>query len=210
MFLVWPRMHLRLPLKSNFFTEKVAISNSSERESEALNHKKVVLGQLGKLHGIKGWLRLSSFTNPTENIFEYPTLLAEIDNRWQVLEIDEYRQQSNGFVVHIKGYDEPEIARQLSGVRLAINSQLLPKLDEDSYYWYELEGMKVVNLQCENFGQVSSLLETGANDVLVVKPTADSIDARERLIPYIADSVIDHIDSGERFIKVNWEADYLE
>jgi len=188
----------------------MAISNSSERESEALNHKQVVLGQLGKLHGIKGWLRLSSFTNPTENIFEYPTLLAEIDNRWQVLEIDEYRQQSNGFVVHIKGYDEPEIARQLSGIRLAINSQLLPKLDEDSYYWYELEGMKVVNLQGENFGQVSSLLETGANDVLVVKPTDDSIDARERLIPYIADSVIDHIDSEERFIKVNWEADYLE
>tara|TARA_B100000929_G_scaffold268874_1_gene237968 strand:+ start:93 stop:653 length:561 start_codon:yes stop_codon:yes gene_type:complete len=184
--------------------------NSSESESAVSCHKKVVLGQLGKVHGIKGWLKLTSFTNPPENILDYLTLQAEIDNRWQILEIDGFRQQPNGFIVHIKGYDDPETSRQLTGIRLAVNNDLLPVLDKGSYYWHELVGMKVVNQTGQEFGRVNSLLETGANDVLVVTPTTESIDARERLIPYVADIVIDHIDSKARLIRVNWEADYLE
>jgi 16S rRNA processing protein RimM len=70
--------------------------------------------------------------------------------------------------------------------------------------------MKVINQHGHEFGRVNSLLETGANDVLVVTPTTESIDARERLIPYVADIIIDNIDSKARLIRVNWEADYLE
>ena len=178
--------------------------------SSATADKKVVLGQLGKVHGIKGWLRLNSYTSPAENIVDYLQLLAEIDQHWQVLEIDEYKQRANGLVVHIKGIDDPETARQLTGVKLAVESEALPALEAGTYYWHELEGMEVVNQQGEHFGRVAGLLETGANDVLVVEPTDDSVDRRERLIPYLVGSVVEQIDTTQRLIRVNWETDYLE
>ena len=178
--------------------------------SSATENKKVVLGQLGKVHGLKGWLKLISFTSPPENILDYSQLLVEIDQHCQVLEIDEYRQQANGLVVHIKGIDDPETARQLTGVELTVESEALPVLEAGTYYWHELEGMEVINRQGELFGRVASLLETGANDVLVVEPTDDSVDGRERLIPYLVGSVVEQIDTGKRLIRVNWETDYLE
>ena len=181
------------------------MANSSQTESS-----KVVLGRLGKVYGIKGWLKLNSFTSPPENILDFTDLLAEIEHRWQALEIDEYRQQANGLLVHIKGYDDPETARQLTGVELAVDSNTMPALEQGSYYWFELQGMQVLSQQGENFGIVAGLLETGANDVLVVTPTKQSIDERERLIPYIAGSVIQKVDTETQTIRVNWETDYLE
>jgi 16S rRNA processing protein RimM len=181
------------------------MSNSAEKMS-----KRVVLGQIGKVHGIKGWLRLNSFTTPPENILEYSELFAEIDESWQVLEISQFKQQSKGLIVHFTGYDDPDIAKQLTGLEVVIASEDLPGLEDGSFYWHELEGMEVSNQQGQVFGLVARLLETGANDVLVVKASAGSIDEKERLIPYIKESVIKNIDTATGKIVVDWEADYLE
>ena len=135
---------------------------------------------------------------------------AIFDRRWQVLEIDQHRQQNNGLLVHFNGFDDPETARNLTGLELVVDAEQLPGLEEGSFYWHELEGMEVCNEAGEVFGVIDRLMETGANDVLVVAPYANSIDDRERLIPYIKDSVIKSIDATERKILVNWEADYLE
>lgn len=178
--------------------------------SADIERKRVVLGQVGKVHGVKGWLRLNSFTTPPENILDYSQLLVELDDEWQVLEIDQHRQQGNGLLVHFIGFDDPEAARNLTGLELVVDAEHLPSLEEGNFYWHELEGMEVGNEAGEIFGVIDRLMETGANDVLVVAPSANSIDDRERLIPYIKDSIIKSIDSGERRILVNWEADYLE
>lgn len=170
----------------------------------------VVLGQLGKVHGIKGWLRLNSFTEPLENILDYAPLRAEIEKNWQILEIDQFRQQPNRLLVHFKGYDNPEVSRSLTGLELWVEKKELPQLDAGEYYWRQLEGLKVVNQHGLLLGQVSKLLETGANDVLVVAPNQDSVDERERLIPYLLNSVIAEVDLDKQTIKVDWEADYLD
>lgn len=172
--------------------------------------KRLVLGQIGKPHGVKGWLRLKSFTSPPENILEYPQIGAEIGQRWQGLEIDQFRQQPNGLVVHFKGFDDPDTAGQLTGIEVSVVSNELPALKTGDYYWHQLEGLKVINQQSQLFGQVEKLLETGANDVLVVVPTEDSIDNRQRLIPYLAGSVIEQVDLESKIVRVNWEADYLD
>ena len=172
--------------------------------------KLVVLGQFGKIHGLKGWLKLNSFTSPLENILDYPQLLAVIDQNRKTLKIDQFRRQPKGLLVHVDGYDDPESARQLTGVELSVVSDAMPELTAGEFYWHQLLGMKVVNQQAELFGQVTKLMETGANDVLVVIPTADSLDDRERLIPYLADTVIVTVDLDGRTITVNWEADYLD
>ncbi len=170
----------------------------------------VVLGQLGRVHGIKGWLKLISFTTPIENILDYSRFWVNIEGRKQQLEIDDFRRQSRALLVHIKGYDGPEAATQLTGIKLSVASEKLPKLENGEFYWHQLEGLTVVNQHKQLFGRVSNLLETGANDVLVVAATNASIDDRERLIPYLVGSVVSKIDLNSETIVVNWEADYLD
>ena len=86
----------------------------------------------------------------------------------------------------------------------------MPQLDYGEFYWHQLQDLRVVNHHEQIFGRVSHLLETGANDVLVVKANNESIDDRERLIPYLVDSVVIEIDLENQTIRVDWEADYLD
>lgn len=174
------------------------------------NAEMVVLGQFGKVHGLKGWLKLNSFTSPLENILDYPQFVAVIDRNQKTLEIDQFRRQPRGLLVHVDGYDDPESARQLTGVELSVAASTMPGLGDGEFYWHQLLGMKVVNQQSELFGQVEKLMETGANDVLVITPTEDSLDDRERLIPYLLDTVVTGVDLDSKTITVNWQADYLD
>jgi len=170
----------------------------------------VVLGQIGKVHGVRGWLKLNSFTAPAENILKYSQLTSEIDGHHQVLEIDQYKLQANGLIIHIKGFDDSDQAVKLTGSQLKIVASELPDLEDGDYYWHQLEGLEVENKSGQLLGVVDRLLETGANDVLVIKPIENSIDNRERLIPYIKEAVICSIDLQANKMLVNWEADYLE
>lgn len=170
----------------------------------------VVLGEIGRVHGLKGWLKLISFTSPMENILEYSQFHAVLGGRARRLEIDAHRLSNKALLVHFKGYDDPESARELTGIELAIDDAELPQLDSGEYYWHQLEGLAVVNQQGQRFGSVSHLIETGANDVLVVAADSESIDERERLIPYLMDSVISEVDLENGTIRVEWEADYLD
>lgn len=170
----------------------------------------VVLGEIGRVHGLKGWLKLISFTSPMENILEYSQFHAMIKGRAQRLELDAHRLSNKALFVHFKGYDDPESARELTGIELAIDDAELQQLDSGEYYWHQLEGLAVVNQSGQRFGRVSHLIETGANDVLVVAADDDSIDDRERLIPYLMGSVVSEIDLDKGTIRVEWEADYLD
>ncbi|HJO10950.1 MAG: ribosome maturation factor RimM [Gammaproteobacteria bacterium] len=171
---------------------------------------RVVLARVGKIHGIKGWIRLESFTTPPENIFNYGPFFSASGQDSQELEIDQHKQHANGLLVHFKGIDDPEIAKAMTGTELSVRSTELPELQDGHYYWRQLLGLKVINTSGELLGEVTKLLETGANDVLVVGPDAASLDERERLIPYLLDSVIEKVDLEAGVITVNWAADYLD
>lgn len=170
----------------------------------------IVLGEIGRVHGLKGWLKLISFTSPIENILDYSRFQAEVGGRLQEVELDEHRRLNKALLVHFKGYDDPETSRLLTGIELTIANKKLPLLQRGEFYWHQLQDLRVVNQHEQMLGRVSHLLETGANDVLVVKADSESIDDRERLIPYLMDSVIIEIDLGNQTIRVDWEADYLD
>lgn len=184
--------------------------NGESQDLASTAPKTAVLGKVGKTHGIKGWLRVISFTSPAENILKYQIFEAKRAGKTATLEIMEYKQQSGGFIALFKGYDSPETARQLTGFELTVVVSELPELDQDEVYWYQLEGLEVQNQHQQKLGTVLKLLETGANDVLVISPNEASIDDRERLIPFIRGSIISNIDLAGGLISVNWEADYLE
>ena len=179
--------------------------NKSEADSEW-----IVLGEIGRVHGLNGWLKAISFTSPIENILDYSRFQVKVEGRLKEIELDEYRRLNKALLVHFKGYDDPETARLLTGTELTIANKKLPELQCGEFYWYQLQNLRVVNQHEQVLGQVSHLLETGANDVLVVKADSESIDDRERLIPYLMDSVIIEIDLGNQTIRVDWEADYLD
>ena len=179
-------------------------------DSSGAKSKKIILGQIGKVHGIKGWLKLSSFTSPPTNILEYPRLTVHFGENTELLQIDEFKEQHNGIKVHFIGYDDPKTSQKLVGREVSVESQRLPVLSKDEFYWHELEALEVVNLEGDNLGKVAYLIETGANDVLVVKPSDQSLDQRERLIPYIRGSIVKKVDVSLQRIEVDWDADFLE
>jgi 16S rRNA processing protein RimM len=170
----------------------------------------VVMGRIGAAYGLKGWVKLFSFTDPPENLLEHRKFYISGDNSEAVLQeiaIDQARSQGQGFVGHIKGCDEREQTRHYTGKELLLPKQELPTLEE-GYYWHELEGLRVVNLAGEELGTVHHLLATGANDVLVVHATATSIDKEERLLPYVWGRFVLAVDLNAGVIKVDWEKDY--
>ena len=172
----------------------------------------LVLARIGKTHGIKGWVRLISFTSPETNVGNYRHFQGAskgLKSQTLALEMDAYKLQGNGLIAHFKGYDDPEAARALTGMELAVGNDELPALPDGEYYWYELQGLQVVNPHGECFGEVKELLETGANDVIVVVPNQNSIDDQERLIPFLRERVVLEVDLSNKQITVDWEADYL-
>jgi 16S rRNA processing protein RimM len=169
----------------------------------------VTLGRVGKAHGIKGWVRVHSYTDPASNIAEYAHFIAHRDGRQVEVVMDEVQTQGSHLLAHFEGYDSPESVQPLVRAELQVAITELPQLGPGEFYWHELIGLKVINLQGENLGTVARMLETGANDVLVVQPDAHSIDANERLIPYLQDTVIRQVDSDQKVIEVDWAADFL-
>ena len=170
---------------------------------------KVVLGRLGAVYGIKGWLKVAAYTDYAENIFEYDTWLIGRDDSWQEAEIIEWRKHNKGLIVKLNNVDVREKAQLLTGMEVAVLESQLPELAEDEFYWRDLVGMAVVNKQGYNMGDVKSLMETGSNDVLVVKANKnDAFGKTERLIPFVESQTIEQIDKEQRVITVDWDADF--
>ena len=171
------------------------------------------LGKIGAAHGVKGWVRLISFTDPAENILNFREFYiggqdASTEQALEKIEIDDSRSLGKQFIGHIKGCDDREEARAFTGRELWVERSELPELASEEYYWYQLEGLKVVNQQDEILGVVHHLIETGANDVMIVRPSEQSIDNEERLIPFVREQVIKQVNLDEKMIRVDWEKDF--
>lgn len=182
----------------------------SKRQEQAPPDKLVVAGKVTTVHGVRGWIKIHSYTVPESNIFDYQPWWMKFTDGWKVLEFDEYRTVNKGYIAHIHGVDDREAARVYCQREIHVSPDNFPPAAEDEFYWHELEGMQVVSLwqgKSVVLGQVDGFLETGANDVMIVKGAAGSIDKRERLIPYDETYVLD-VDGEAGVIQVNWDPDF--
>lgn len=172
----------------------------------------VVIGRLTQPYGLKGWIKVHSFTEPMENLLGYRQYLLHRHGQWLEVEQEAGRPHGKGLVVKLRGVDSPEQARLYSGCELAIPAAELPPLEPGEYYWRQLEGLSVWVKAGEGvdrlLGRVDHLLETGANDVLVVRPCEGSIDQRERLIPYLPEQVVLAIDIAAGTLRVDWDPEF--
>jgi 16S rRNA processing protein RimM len=167
----------------------------------------IVLGKIVSVHGVRGDVKVYSFTDPIDNLLDF--------GRWTLKRGDEVRQvelvggrlQGKILVAKLKGIDDREEARSLAEFEICIPRSLLPQLSEGEYYWYQLEGLKVIDQAGQLLGCIDHLLETGSNDVMVVKPCPGSLDDRERLLPYTGQCVLTvDLNAGE--MRVDWDADF--
>jgi len=111
-------------------------------------------------------------------------------------------------VIKVEGCDNREQIPAFTGCELAIKREQLPALQQNDYYWSELEGLTVKTLEGDCLGKISHLFETGSNDVIAVKGNADSIDRQERLIPYVWDDVVRAVDLQSGTMTVDWDKDF--
>ena len=167
----------------------------------------VVVAKISTVYGVKGWVKIHAFTDPIDNFFGFSNLLLRRGKKWDEIEFDACRRHGKGIVAHIKGVDDRELAREYSGLELAVAADLLPALADDEYYWHQLVSLKVY-AQEQLLGAVDHLIETGANDVLVVKPCQGSIDQRERLIPYLPGDFVQNIDLHAGTMQVDWDPEF--
>lgn len=165
-------------------------------------------GRILGAFGIKGWVKVFSDTNPRENLLDYTPWYLWRNGQWQAVEVAEMQMHSKGIVVRLKGVDDRNIAEALAGIDIGIEKTSLPPLPEDEFYWRDLIGLQVVNVEGVLFGVVDHLLETGANDVMVVKPCEGSVDETQRLLPWVFGKVVQRVDTAAKRITVDWGVDY--
>ncbi|ART80078.1 ribosome maturation factor RimM [Oceanisphaera avium] len=169
----------------------------------------VVVGQLGAVYGIKGWLKVNSFTDRPDGIFDYQPWLMRDGNSWREVKVSAWKRHNNGLICKLSHVEQREEAQLLTGADIGVSATLFKPLPDDEFYWRDLIGCRVQNTKGYDFGQVSQLMETGSNDVLVVKANAkDAFGQRERLIPFIKDQVIKSVNIAERIIEIDWDPDF--
>ncbi|KZN54127.1 ribosome maturation factor RimM [Pseudoalteromonas luteoviolacea] len=170
------------------------------------NTSTLVVGKLGAPYGIKGWLKVHSFTDDPQGIFDFSPWLIGQQGKWQALEVSDWRRHSKGFIAKFANINDRDEAMAYTNAEIAVNSEQLPELPEGEFYWRDLIGMTVVTNKGYNLGHVDDLMETGSNDVLVVKANKkDAFGQTERLIPFLTDSVIVEVKHEEREITVDWD-----
>ena len=163
------------------------------------------MGRVLAGHGIKGWVRVDSSTDPAASIVNYSPWTLKRGGETRQVEVLDHRLQGKKILVQLDGVTDRNQADSLAGFEILVAKARLPALEEGAFYWFQLEGLKVKNKQGVQLGVVDRMIETGANDVFVVKPDDESIDDRERLIPYLEGTVVLRHE-GE--ILVDWEPDY--
>lgn len=179
--------------------------------SDATSHF-ISIATIVGVHGIKGWVKVRiNLENPASLTSLSPKQLTDSrGNRVRSVDITAVRSQGKGFIAKFAGVDDRNAAESLRGHSIEIPESSLPGLNDGEFYWRDLIGCRVelsIDDESLSLGCVDHLIETGANDVLVVRPTEDSIDDRERLIPWLEDDVIVEVDIELQRISVRWHPD---
>jgi 16S rRNA processing protein RimM len=159
---------------------------------------RVIVGRVAGLYGVRGWVKVRSDTRPREGILNYNPWRMKLGGEWKEMRLAEGRAHGEGIIARLEGYTDRDRAGELIGAEIAVDRAQLPPARPGEYYWSDLVGLRVLTLDGTELGTVDHLLETGANDVLVVQGE------RERLLPWIG-SVVREVDLGAGVIRVDWD-----
>tara|TARA_B100001175_G_scaffold217888_1_gene185343 strand:- start:175 stop:690 length:516 start_codon:yes stop_codon:yes gene_type:complete len=162
----------------------------------------IVMAKLSSPYGVKGWVKIFSFTEKLDSLLAYKKFFLSKDQKnWLEKEVKEIKLHGKSIIVKFLEIDSRSEAENLKDYLIGVSKDLLPKLNKGQYYWNELIGFEVLNLKNISFGNVDTFIETGANDVIVVRGD------KERLIPYTSNTVL-KVDTGGEKIIVDWDEEF--
>ena len=165
--------------------------------------KRVLLGRVTGAFGVRGDVKLESWTEPRARIFGYqPWILRAANGVEHEMQGARGRDTGKHVVATLPGIEDRDAAEALRGTEILVPRQVLPPAAPGEYYWVDLEGLRVVNVEGVDFGIVSHLFSTGANDVLVAHGE------RERMIPFVQPDFIRSVDFDAGLVTVDWDADF--
>ena len=162
----------------------------------------VTVARIVGVFGVAGWVKIFSYTRPRENVLTYSPWYLQRGGRWEAVGLLEGRLQGKGVVARLQGVEDRDQAQALIDTDVAVRREQLPPSGENEFYWVDLLGLRVVNRDGVELGVVKQMMETGANDVLVVEGD------RERLIPLVPKVYVLAVDLEAGRIDVDWPADY--
>jgi 16S rRNA processing protein RimM len=176
-------------------------------------NEKLIVGKISGVYGVKGWVKVYSDTDPREGIADYnPWYIKQGSHEkghWREIKLEQGRRQAKTVIAKLEGVDDRDAAMQLSGALIAISPDQLQALSEDEFYWRDLIGLRVINREGIELGSVQRLMETGANDVLVVSDEQSvGQDSRERLVPWTPGQAVLEVDLEQGRILVDWDEDF--
>jgi 16S rRNA processing protein RimM len=161
----------------------------------------IVVAKIGAPYGVEGWLKLTSYTSPKNNIVDYSSLYISKSGSIVPLTCEDMRVFKNDkIILKITAVDNPESAREYTNCIIYLPREHLPPVDSGSYYWHDLVGLRVRNTAGIELGVVNSLFATGANDVVVVSCAGK----KDLLLPYVKQVVIE-VDLAAATMLVDWE-----
>ena len=175
-------------------------------EAEQRDRKRVPLGLIAGVYGVKGWVKVHSWTRPREAILAYQTWL--LGDEKNPVKISAGRQQGKTIIASLPGVENRQQANKLTGKEIAVFRDQMPVPAENEYYWSDLEGLAVETRDGVELGRITKMLATGAHDVMVVSGGVVGGN-RERLIPFVPDHFVISVDLQAGKLVVDWEPDYL-
>ena len=161
----------------------------------------VTMGTCGAPYGVKGWLRVGSFTEPRPAIFELQPWWVEVRGERRAFKVEYWRESGRHLLAKLEGFENPESVTAIKGAAIEVERDCLPAPAVDEYYWCDLLGLEVRTLDGEFLGLVSELFETGSNDVMVVGP-------ERHLVPFVVGQVVEEVDFENGAIRVDWDLSY--
>ncbi|GGZ78926.1 ribosome maturation factor RimM [Ignatzschineria indica] len=164
-----------------------------------MSDEKIIVGKINGFHGVRGFIKVFSETRPREGILEYSRFFMKQGNEWITLEVDGRQKHNKHVLLKFEGYDSRDAVEPLLGQELYISREDMPEL-EDGVYWLDLYGLKVINHEGVELGEIADIFETGANDVITVKGAKG-----EMMIPFSMEYIVMEINLEEGYVQVDWD-----
>jgi len=162
----------------------------------------VQIGEITGVYGVHGWVRVRSYTKPVERILDYGPWHLRHGGCVEVQPVAEGGLRGKGLIARLAGIGDRDEAARLTGAEILAERSRFAAPEPGTFYWADLVGLRVRTTDGQALGIVDHLLETGANDVLVV--TGD----RRRLIPFVVDDVVQSVDLEGSLIVVDWDPSF--
>jgi 16S rRNA processing protein RimM len=161
----------------------------------------IIMGQVGGTFGVKGWLKVNSFSRPTDKIIDYIPWQLRNTQQTFVVDLVEAKPHGKGLVVRFDGFDDRDAAQELRGMEIVVSRAHLPAPESERFYWADLEGLLVKNLAGHKLGRIEQMLDAGAADVMVI------VGDQRILIPFVMHDTVVKVDLNAGCLEVDWDPD---